>query len=421
MRALLLSLLVLLAQAGPAAATDRMVSSEVLRLTDLIAYRLELMPSVAAWKWRNDRPIEDLAREAIVLDAASARAGELGLDSNSAKAFLAAQIEASKAVQQISFDRWQREGFPPDLPDQDLKRLLRPAISAAGDAILEQLVLARPLLDDPWHLQAFTEILAARAKAMGLQPETAQEIVSAAANLSFAPVPATLLDRILQQGTLRVGTTGDYAPFSSGGNGDLKGIDIDLAQNLANSLGVEIEWVETSWPSLMDDFRAGAFDIGMSGISRTLERQRDGYFSQPYHTGGKTPIVRCGEEAQFDTLDEIDRPDVRVIVNPGGTNQRFVDANLEDADVRVFPDNRTVFAEIAENRADVMITDQIEVRLQSSLMPTLCPALEGTFTHSEKAFLLPRDQTWLNYVNAWLDQAKGMGQVQEAFIRHLAQ
>jgi len=420
-RILKLGLLVagLLLAGGPALATDRVVSGAVLRLSELLAYRLELMPAVAAWKWRHDVPVEDLAREARVLAAAKRRAAELGLDPDRAEAFLQAQITASKAVQAHFFTIWRRDGFPEDTPDQDLATLLRPAIGAAGDAILEQLVLARPLLDDPWLRQALADILKARTTPLGLDAALVDDIVAAAASVGFAPAPQSLLDAIIERGALRVGTTGDYAPFSRKSDDGYEGIDIDLARNLAQSLGVELVFVETSWPTLMADLQAGRYDIGMSGITRTLDRQKLADLTGPYHQGGKAPIVRCGEEAQYDTLDEIDRPETRVVVNPGGTNQAFADTHLTHASVNVFPDNTAIFVEIAAGRADVMVTDRIEVDLQSAVSDTLCPAMAGTFTQSEKAFLMPRDQVWLNYVNAWLDHMRQDGSLAATFARHV--
>ena len=77
----------------------------------------------------------------------------------------------------------------------------------------------------------------------------------------------------------------------------------------------------TTWPTLTRDLAAGSFDIAMGGLSVTLERQKSGFFSQPYLRGGETPISRCGETAKFDSLSDIDRPGVRVAVNPGGANE----------------------------------------------------------------------------------------------------
>jgi cyclohexadienyl dehydratase len=181
--------------------------------------------------------------------------------------------------------------------------------------------------------------------------------------------------------------------------------------------------VPTSWPTLLDDLLAGRFDLALSGVSRTLARARVADFSEPYHVGGKTPIVRCTDRARFTSLEAIDRPGVRAIVNPGGTNEAFARERLAQAELRVFPDNRRVFTEIAEGRADVMFTDAIEVRLQSALDPRLCPALPGrTLTYAEKGVLLRRDAdgALLRFVNLWLAQRRGDGTLERVFAKHLA-
>ncbi|MFI3904781.1 MULTISPECIES: transporter substrate-binding domain-containing protein [Ochrobactrum] len=127
-------------------------------------------------------------------------------------------------------------------------------------------------------------------------------------------------DEILSRGILKVGTTGDYSPFTfkDPKTGEYQGFDIDLAKNLANPLGVRIEFVPTSWPTLTQDFNSHKFDIAMGGISITLERQKMGLFSFPYLQDGKAPIARCADHNQYISLADIDKPNVKVIVNPGG-------------------------------------------------------------------------------------------------------
>jgi cyclohexadienyl dehydratase len=210
---------------------------------------------------------------------------------------------------------------------------------------------------------------------------------------------------------LRVGTTGDYAPFSLEREGSLSGVDIELAHGLAEALRARVVFVRTTWPTLMDDFAAGRFDVAMSGISVTAERRAVAAFSRSYHQGGKTAIVRCGREAAFDTLAEIDRPAVRAIVNPGGTNERFARAELAHAQLIVHPDNRTVFDEIVLGRADVMVTDDVEVELQTRRRPELCRATRSLFSHADKAFLLPREPALVAEVDRWLGQQVEKGEV----------
>ncbi|MES2907069.1 MAG: transporter substrate-binding domain-containing protein [Pseudomonadota bacterium] len=214
------------------------------------------------------------------------------------------------------------------------------------------------------------------------------------------------LDQIVEKGVLRVGTTGDYPPFtmSDKATGQFSGFHIDLVQSLATSLGVKIEYVQTSWPNLMKDIEADMFDIAIGGISITLERQKKAFFTVPYSRDGKAPVARCADKDKFDSLEKMDQPGVRAIVNPGGTNEKFTKTNLKQATVTVFPDNTKIFEEIIAGRADVMITDGIETRYQQKIHPgVLCATRPGQyFDFYEKAYLLPRDMIWKNYVDQWL-------------------
>lgn len=235
---------------------------------------------------------------------------------------------------------------------------------------------------------------------------------------------APRLDEVRQRGVLRVGTTGDYPPFSYRANATspFLGLDIELAGRLAASLGVKLELVPTSWPTLLADFTAERFDVAMGGVSITDERRKVATFSLPYLRDGKTPIARCADAARFQTLAQIDRPGVRVIVNPGGTNERFARAHLTAASLLVFRDNTAIFDEIVAGRADVMITDAIEARLQQRLRPQLCALHpEEPFNVSEKAYLLPPDADFKAAVDAWLQPLLAgpeLGRLLEKWLSH---
>ena len=72
-----------------------------------------------------------------------------------------------------------------------------------------------------------------------------------------------------------------------------------MAEALGKALGVKVEFVQTSWPTLKNDFEAGKFDIATGGVSITLDRQKVGYFSTPIMREGKTPIARCSDVAKI--------------------------------------------------------------------------------------------------------------------------
>ncbi|MER6050138.1 transporter substrate-binding domain-containing protein [Streptomyces sp. NPDC001793] len=221
--------------------------------------------------------------------------------------------------------------------------------------------------------------------------------------------PATLLDAVPQRGVLRVCTTGDYRPFSyrDPATGGYRGVDIDMARDLAKSLDARPRYVPTTWSGLVGDLTAGRCDIGVGGVSITLARARSVYFSEPTRTDGKTPIVRCADQEKYQTLAQIDRPGTRVVVNPGGTNEQFARAHIKRATLTVHPDNTTIFDEIIAGRADVMMTDAGETRYQARIHPELCAVHpDRPFTFSEKAYALPRgDDQFKAYVDQWVHLA----------------
>lgn len=227
----------------------------------------------------------------------------------------------------------------------------------------------------------------------------------------------SLLDQIIQSGELRVGTTGDYQPYSHLlPDGHYEGIDIELAKDLAQSLGVKLVLIPTSWPSLMTDLKAKKYHIGMSGISKKLSRQAQGLFSMAYTVSGKTPIARCEDQDKFNSLADINQKHVKVIVNPGGTNEVFAKEHITEATLILHPENTTIFQAIITGEADVMITDEEEVLLQSATSSKLCPCIPGkTFNQFEKAYLLPRDLIWKAYVDEWLLQRQLEGKVDAVF------
>jgi len=373
-------------------------------LAALIAERLQLMPAVAAYKWHRQLPIEAPAREAAVLAAARRDALRLGLALGPVAEFMGAQMTAAKALQQQYFERWAAGEPVPAAPD--LERRLRPRLLELGTAILEA---AR---HGPLRAGEIEPLLES-----GLDPTLLAALEASARRLTVYP---NRLRQVLDAGVLRVGTTGDYEPFSHRPKptAAYQGIDIDLARDLAESLGVALELVATSWPTLLEDLAAGHWDIAMSGVSRTLPRLRAASLSRGYHSGGKTPIARCDRAADFASLAAIDRPEVRVIVNPGGTNEAFVDGRLQQARKVTHDDNRTIFDALLSDRADVMITDRIEVTLMSRRHPELCATMAADLSYQEKAYLLPADWRWLDYVDGWLSLRLADGTVDRIFERH---
>lgn len=227
------------------------------------------------------------------------------------------------------------------------------------------------------------------------------------------------LDQIIEKGILRVGTTGDFMPFSYQSDpqsSEYFGIDIELAKDLAKSLGVKLKLVKTSWPKLMSDLQSNKFDLCMSGVTIKLDRQSKALFSEPVLESGKAVITRDENVQKYQRLEDINKKEVKIIVNPGGTNEAFAKKHFPNAQIIENEDNLSIFQKIVDGHVDLMVTDAIETLVQEQIHPELEAVNPNKpFNFFEMAYLLPRDFTFKAYVDQWLHLRKKEGVYDEIF------
>src|SRR5512139_3225514 len=122
-------------------------------------------------------------------------------------------------------------------------------------------------------------------------PADALVLVACAVVAAAAGDPGAAWQQVQSRGVLRVGTPGDYPPYAllDARSGVASGADVALAREIAIDAGLGVEFVPTSWGALLDDARAGRFDIALGGISITPEREREQRFTKPYTSDYKAP------------------------------------------------------------------------------------------------------------------------------------
>ena len=201
------------------------------------------------------------------------------------------------------------------------------------------------------------------------------------------------LDKIMDTKVLRVGTPGDYRPFAIKTDGGYSGHDIDAVEALAKELGLKIDYVPTTWPNLLKDLQANRFDVAVGGITRTPARIRYAAMLPGYAPFGKVALVRTADKGKFTSVDAMNQPTVRVIKNPGGTNETYVLANLKTAQVSTHDKNAEIPALIAEGKGDVMITETYEALHYAKADPRLAAAfVDAPLTPKNYlGFMLPTD------------------------------
>lgn len=222
------------------------------------------------------------------------------------------------------------------------------------------------------------------------------------------------ISRIQERGMLLVGTTGDYRPLSfREDDGTYWGFGIEVAGEIAKRLGVGLQFVPTSWPTLSADVQAEpqTFDLAIGGITITDARRETMLMSDGYLANGKTILCRTEDANHYKSLADIDKPEVRVMVNPGGLNEKFANANLTHATIIVHQKNEEIPKLIAEGKADVMITEITEAPYYVQTDQRLAaPLINEPFTHGEIGVLMRKGQEdLLQLVNDVILQMKSDG------------
>ena len=230
---------------------------------------------------------------------------------------------------------------------------------------------------------------------------------------SIIPVGGKVAE-IVERGKILVGTTGDYRPLSfREADGTYWGFGIEVAQEIARNLGVEIEFVKTSWPTLTTDVLAEpqTFDMAIGGITITDARREKMLMSEGYLANGKTILCRASEADRFRSLADIDKPEVRVMVNPGGLNEKFANENLTHSTIIVHQKNEEIPTLIAEGGADLMITEITEAPYYVQADTRLAaPLLNAPFTHGQIGVLMKKGQEdLLQMVNNKIQEMKADG------------
>jgi cyclohexadienyl dehydratase len=182
---------------------------------------------------------------------------------------------------------------------------------------------------------------------------------------------------------IRVGTSGDYAPFSQrDATGRRSGFDVEVARAYARERGLRIRWVPLRWAALDRDFAGGRFDVVMSGVTVRPERSLAGRFSVPVATSGLVLLV--GEPpAGPMRLDS----GLRLVVNAGGHLEREARRLFPGAALRPLSPNAAVREALLAGEADAAVTDTLEA--PAWLAGTSGLRVLGPYTRDWKAYWLP--------------------------------
>jgi cyclohexadienyl dehydratase len=249
--------------------------------------------------------------------------------------------------------------------------------------------------------------------------------VGATAGLQGAVAQDSLLHKILERGTLRVGTTGDYPPFSEldQGNNTYKGYEIDVTTQLAADLGVKVEFVPTNWDTLGAGIQADKYDVTASGITMTLERLKSVAFSDPYLDSPLVPLILKKDEGKYASWRDMDQEGVKLAVMAGTSAEESAKKNFTKAEIVSITAPALDYQELLAGRVDAAITDTVFIKkalaqyADQVAVVGLDKPIEG---QPISMMTLQGDQVWLNWVNTWIKLKQQTGFFDSLFNKWIA-
>jgi ABC-type amino acid transport substrate-binding protein len=132
----------------------------------------------------------------------------------------------------------------------------------------------------------------------------------------------------LEDGILSVGSCLDYPPFETVRGGNEVGFDVDMVEEIASRLGLEVEWVRANFDTIFTAVAGGQFDMVAAASTITPEREQTVDFSDPYFNSRQALVVNVDETPDLTSTDQLQEGDV-VGVQRGTTGLAWARENLE--------------------------------------------------------------------------------------------
>ena len=212
------------------------------------------------------------------------------------------------------------------------------------------------------------------------------------------------LETVLQRNTLKVGFS-TFVPWAmKSKSGDFIGFEIDVARQLAQDMGVEIQFVPTKWDGIIPALLTGKFDVIIGGMGITPDRNLKVNFTVPYEFSGMSLAANAKTAPGRTSLEDFNNPDTVVAVRLGTTAQKAAKEHLPKATLVEFNDEAQVVAELLTGRVHAMVASApLPEQTVAKYPDALYLPLDETFTKEPIGFAVRKgDPDFLNFLNNWI-------------------
>lgn len=166
---------------------------------------------------------------------------------------------------------------------------------------------------------------------------------------------------LVKDGTLTVGTAAEYEPFEYMEDGQYKGFDLDLIQDIAKKLGLTVEFANVDFDTIVPGVSSGAkYDVGIGAITVTPERKKEVDFTDSYYMDDQA-IVTMKDNADItgdNYKEKLDSADAKIAVQSGSTAEAFAKENFPNAELVPFKNATDCFSALQAGQSVVLVTNR---------------------------------------------------------------
>lgn len=167
--------------------------------------------------------------------------------------------------------------------------------------------------------------------------------------------------QLVTDGTLTIGTSAEYEPFEYMEDGEYKGFDLELAQAIADDLGLELKIENVDFDTIVPGVASGTkYDMGIAAITATPEREKEVGFTDSYYMDDQA-IVTMADNTEItgdNYADALNAEGVKIAVQSGSTAEAFAKENFPNAELVPFKNATDCFAAVQSSQADALVTNR---------------------------------------------------------------
>ena len=250
--------------------------------------------------------------------------------------------------------------------------------------------------------------------ALGAVVATGMATSSWAQSATQALSSESVIETIKQDGVIRIGLS-LFVPWSMRDkNGDLIGFELDVGRKLAEDMGVEVEFAPTAWDGIIPALVSGNFDVIISGMSVTAQRNLTINFTNPYAYSGLAILVNK-DLTDGMSRNDLNSPDVTFTARRGATPATVIAKAFPEANLLLFDEDGASTQEVLNGNAHATMASQPTPNREAGRNPETLAVMEGElFDPRGEAFGLRKgDPDAMNYFNNWIAQQWRSGWLKE--------